>query len=608
MIIMRISIDEKFDKFRKISIKIFQIECVFLALFSVIYFVIISLWGLFTGTIDPIAVIFDSLLGLTILSVIYLVYRVSHTRIGTLLISIGFIFWWTVPCNWIIMEWDKMHFNLVGTYITMWIIWGILLGISILGLINFFLETIHIGKQKKSVVFGPWYAALTSANEFFNILFLRKLSSEQKLRVKHAIISIIFIVCIAIPGILPFFVTNVIKIKITPQNYQIKYNFWAAPNATGEYSPEMQALGFGPRWYSDTVLDELNEHKVNMDLMINHITPEGIELLKDWELRCPDITYRIVLYAPTLSMLAQYVFESTQILIDYTLNGTLDQWRGFCFDIEGHGFMYNYSFGSFEQAIGMWNTVFDYIENKRLETGLPIEMENVGIVEACKDIPFDGDADAQMKDLILTYVPLRYTTYAPMLYRCWYGGDKPWGSDMDPMDPWSTSYRVYSQLYVLNKTVPAGTLGVYLGITNTSCYSCDLQQHELYTWPEGENSGLNNLLRDVLIAKHFGIQEVTFFLPWSAPENGYIMGGVFESYGDDFLDVVNNTVNLNPPESFYIYYNHNDAESSEDLRYDWVYDFSKPEGLIQIIGIWMFSIIIIERKSKIKILNAMRNI
>lgn len=139
MIIMSLSIDEKFEKFRKISINIFKIECVFLALFSVIYFVIVSIWGLVTGTIDPIAVIFDSLLGLTILSVIYLVYRVSHTRIGTLLISIGFIFWWMVPCNWIIMEWDKMQFNLIGTYVSMWIIWGILLGITILGIINFFL-------------------------------------------------------------------------------------------------------------------------------------------------------------------------------------------------------------------------------------------------------------------------------------------------------------------------------------------------------------------------------------------------------------------------------------------------------------------------------------
>ncbi len=65
--------------------------------------------------------------------------------------------------------------------------------------------------------------------------------------------------------------------------------------------------------------------------------------------------------------------------------------------------------------------------------------------------------------------------------------------------------------------------GIYLGPTNTSCYSRDLYQPGLVSW--GNNTGFDNLVRDTLIAKSFGCAEITYFLLWDAA--GF--GGIFNS-------------------------------------------------------------------------------
>ena len=100
-----------------------------------------------------------------------------------------------------------------------------------------------------------------------------------------------------------------------------------------------------------------------------------------------------------------------------------------------------------------------------------------------------------------------------------------------------------------------------------------------------------NLMRDVLICKHFGVKEVTFFLLFDAPENEYVMGGVFSSYGMDFLDVMNATVNTNPPGRFDIYYRQSDDKIGGTLRSDWLYDFSMPVGIAEMVALWVLAIL-----------------
>jgi hypothetical protein len=70
------------------------------------------------------------------------------------------------------------------------------------------------------------------------------------------------------------------------------------------------------------------------------------------------------------------------------------------------------------------------------------------------------------------------------------------------------------------------------------------------------------------------------------------MGGVFSSYGMDFLDVLNETVNTNPPAEFDIYYRQSDDKIGSKLRSDWLYDFSRPIGMIEIAALWVIAIII----------------
>ena len=128
--------------------------------------------------------------------------------------------------------------------------------------------------------------------------------------------------------------------------------------------------------------------------------------------------------------------------------------------------------------------------------------------------------------------------------------------------------------------------GVYLGPTNTSCYSRDLYQPDLVSW--GNATGFDNLVRDTLVAKSFGCAEVTFFLLWDAA--GF--GGMFSSYGITALDVMNASVNTNPPASFDIYYNFRDANLFWTLGRDFVCDLSKPTGMAFVVLAWVTAFLI----------------
>ncbi len=283
-----------------------------------------------------------------------------------------------------------------------------------------------------------------------------------------------------------------------------------------------------------------------------------------------------------------------EFLMAWEGDGTLDQWIGFCFDIEGDPFTCFNASMTFDESTEMWNDLFDYIDQKSAERNETIEMECVSDMWPGIDVPFDGDDDLHRKKGMNEYIPERFTSYAPMIYRCWYGEEIPLGGLMDPEDPWDTSYSAYAQLLHLQKSIPDEKMGFYIGITNTSCYARDWPQPEPYSWPTAENnSGFYNLMRDVLIAKHFGVKEITFFLAWTWIENNYSMGGVFESYGNDFLDRVNLTVNENPPDVFTIYYCQRDAVTSEHLQDDWLYNMNRLDGILEIAGICITSVVLV---------------
>ncbi|MHA1680429.1 MAG: hypothetical protein ACTSUE_05435 [Promethearchaeota archaeon] len=573
--------------FRKISIFLFKITSAFMILFSFIYFIVITTIAVLKGLILPWAAFFDMLLGAGIIGLFVFFYGIAHTRFGSLFMTLNLAFWWAVPCNWIINEWDKMQYDFAPTFFIIWSVLIYLGLIALLGFVNFWVETVHLIINKRSPLLGPWFAGTKH-------LFKTRLGRKKLKAIRRTMVALAIVMGMVIPAILTMFDAYAPRIEITPKNYDITYNFWATPNINGTYESWVQGYGIGPDYYSQEALDQFNKHSVNLDLTFNSITNASVATLVQWETRCPNITYRITIWpSGGLSSITGLVENATEILMTCESNGTLDQWIGFCFDIEGDPFTYQSSYDSYQEATKMWNDLFDYIDLKSTQRGATIEMECVSDSWTAMDAPFDGDADLQVERGFNSYIPERFTTYAPMIYRCWYDGEIPFGSAMDPSDPWSTSFEVYSQLYTLQAGIPDEKTGFYIGITNTSCYGRDLPQPEPYTWPDGPNTGYTNLLRDVLIAKHFGIKEITFFLAWTWIENNYSMGGVFESYGNDFLDVVNETVNANPPESFDIFYRQSDAVTGANFRTDWLYDMSKFRGIIEFGLLWAGSIFMV---------------
>ncbi|MFX0100022.1 MAG: hypothetical protein ACFFCS_10620, partial [Candidatus Hodarchaeota archaeon] len=345
--------------------------------------------------------------------------------------------------------------------------------------------------------------------------------------------------------------------------------------------------------YNASVRQELDDHHANLDITTS-ISPSSIQTLIDFETAMPNITYRTTISAsPYFDQMYETIVYQTELIIPKILDGNITQWKGFAFDIEGEPYMWWQGFDTVDDAVAEWNQTFDYIyNNASAQVGFQIDMENVGSHLFDAEMLFDGDMDMQLIEGYVNNNPPNFTTHAPMVYRCMvddcFTPESIW-------TPWMTSYSIYNALYTLNGTVGEDKLGIYLGITNCCCYSMDLPQTESYTWPEGENTGFTNLIRDTLIAKHFGVKEVTYFLQFSTPfeVNGTPYFGAFESYGDNFLDVLNDSVNTNPPEEFIIYYNYDDAIVTRHFYRDVLGDISRPLGVGLVIAAAASSVFVV---------------
>ena len=578
-------------RFRHVSTLLFKIDFAFLVLYTIAYFIVVELVGLVKGILDPWAGFFDIFIGVGIAAVFILAYGIAHTRIGALLTVLGFIYWWFIPGKDILRNSGIIPHGFLYVWITNGLAWLAIGLLAILGLFVFLAETINLLIHKRSWLAGPWFNAMWAGGRPW---IFPRLDSKQRRAIAKTLVATGICCGLFIAGGMSLLDGYSPSVVIHPQHYNITYNFWATPGIYDNNSDEALKYGLGPLCYSNASLDQFNKHHVNLDLTFSDITNASLATLVKWETRCPNITYRITM-APqrNLRSFAQQVMNATNLLMAWENSSKIHQWKGFCFDIEGNPFEYLNATMTFDESTAAWNQLFDFIDQKSIARHKTIDMECVSDMWPCQDVPFDGDADLQAEHGLSEYFPERFTVYAPMIYRCWYKGTIPYGSPMDPAHPWDTSYTVYSQLRTLTGSVPAGKAGFYIGITNTSCYGRNLPQPEPYTWPSGTNTGFYNLMRDILIAKHFGIKELTFFLAWTAFENHYSMGGVFESYGNDFLDRVNETVNTNPPAEFTIFYKQADAAASDHLRFDWQLDTNRILGMTEMALLWIASIIIV---------------
>jgi hypothetical protein len=376
---------------------------------------------------------------------------------------------------------------------------------------------------------------------------------EQMIRQRNAIFVSGFILLMA-GGylIIASWPTPMGEIEIQPLDYQARFAFWGSHYHTR---------------YTSTQIDALNRHKViispyTVSLDGSNATATAfIDEMNWWKTNAPNVSFLpAVLGVPGIfvwdgavgsTALAKYIVGLVQ-------QNNLTNIIGLSFDWESpvKASLGNVSYAPdrirHEVAKADWQEFFDWMEIHAPDMFLSC----VNYWEMAQDL-VDDDFDLHVKQTFLTYELPYWDEYAPMIYRCGYRGEKPYGDvpRWDPSLSVGTTYDFYLQMREHANGVKrvhgdTSRLGVYLGITNCTCYGRDI---EVWEYGEYQGSGYDMLVRDALIVKSFGAPIITLFILDTVIENGYSMGGVFESYGDDFLDRYNASVNgVNSTKSFTI--------------------------------------------------------
>lgn len=423
----------------------------------------------------------------------------------------------------------------------------------------------------------------------------------------------IILTCIVLNllGIIPVSVigsnTIIGHILITPQDYTAQFAFWGSHYHTR---------------YTTTQLEELDQYGAIIApytvgaLITESERTDFINEMIWWKNNYPNVKFLpAVLGIPGLFVwdgaenTTKLAKEIAQLVLDNSLTNVI----GLSFDWERpvesdlHGISDAPNRTRHEESIARWNEFFDWMEDNAPQ----LITSCINYVGMSQDT-IDGDFDLHYLECYNTFEVPRWDEYAPMIYRCGYKGTRPYGDY--PTWPSSisvpTTYDFYRELKAHVdgvKRVHGNTdrAGVYIGITNCTCYGDDV---EVYEFGEYLGKGFDVLVRDALICKHFGIPTITIFILSTEIENGYSMGGVFDSYGDDFLDRFNEAVN--GPESttpFSIPIGSIDVDSAflpEGIRnylMDYLYNLDSLIGFIGIsLVLIIFSFMIVRKTWKKK--------
>ncbi|MBD3352715.1 MAG: hypothetical protein GF364_14605 [Candidatus Lokiarchaeota archaeon] len=398
-------------------------------------------------------------------------------------------------------------------------------------------------------------------------------------------------------------------IKIKPKNYTPELAFWASINTS---------------LYTATQKDELNEHNI---MIITYDTPRNItppstrtyfkNMIATWNNSYPNVKIMVAIPAPE----GGFVWdgetpETIQLAKDY-LNffdeEHLDNVVGLSFDWEhpnnetrleeecGINTLANESRN--DESREQWHEFFNWADDNYPD----MIMQNVNYVGSSVDI-LDGDRDITQRERYNIFDVPRWDEYAPMIYRGSCDGSDPYGDYpyWDPEDRPDPHYGFYVPLYLHSQAVEqvygnTDRLGVYIGITNCTCYGRDVIQFQ-----NGEEAGFgyDALVRDTLIAKHFGCPRITIFIlntvkDWDDEHESYhSMGGVFDTWGDSFLDEFNESINgPSSTDEFNIWYEPVIDGDTFTMSYyeffviDFLYNFSGLFGLVMFAVIIIFNIL-----------------
>jgi len=332
------------------------------------------------------------------------------------------------------------------------------------------------------------------------------------------------------------------EITIEPLNYQARFAFW------GVTSHER---------YTADQINALNRHHVIIASCSE--LPEGtnesdtafITTMKWWATNAPNVQF-----IPTvIGLPGGFVWDGSngttslaKHIVGLVKDNNLTNVIGLSFDWEKP---VDWTLGNISSepneerhlaAIEDWKEFFEWMDVNAPDMILSC----VNYWEMAFDL-VDDDYDLHIRERFLTYELPYWDEYAPMIYRCWFKGTQPYG-DVPTWAPGTNVDTTYDFYLCMREHAEAvkrlhgdtKRLGVYLGITNCTCYGRDV---EVWEYGEYQGMGYDMLVRDALIVKSFGAPIITLFQLHTKVENGYSMGGVFDSYGDNFLDKFNASVN-----------------------------------------------------------------
>ncbi|MHA1717269.1 MAG: hypothetical protein ACTSXP_16610 [Promethearchaeota archaeon] len=308
-----------YQHLKRNGIRLSQVSSMILATILFIRYIICPLRAVDLGITPAINGTADACIGIILIGIIFISFLASHLRANAYITFFMYAIWYLYTIESISRNFQIFYHGFAGTM-------TVIASISVLLMTNAGISgglairtTSILRKQHKSVFWGPL------AKNFLSVFWTNERAkiktALKELPVKKVIMLLAIIGSACIPGIL--FLTNnaPVPIKITPKDYDIRFNFWASENINTTYSQiEKQ---------------EMNEHYVNLNIAM-YLTREKMPILIDFERQMPNITYRITVIPDNISDLYSKVVELTEILMEYEANGTIDQWRGFAFDIEGH--------------------------------------------------------------------------------------------------------------------------------------------------------------------------------------------------------------------------------------------------------------------------------
>ncbi|MFX0100727.1 MAG: hypothetical protein ACFFCS_14220 [Candidatus Hodarchaeota archaeon] len=194
-----------------------------------------------------------------------------------------------------------------------------------------------------------------------------------------------------------------------------------------------------------------------------------------------------------------------------------------------------------ENATRIWNEWFE-----RCDTLYPpgrfIYQTTFGVPSTRDMLDNDRDLDVLRTDNVFS-VP-GWDEYAPMLYAA--GGEN---YEPGVHDAGKDHFSLYQDMAVLEKVLEmsgqSGKIGAFIGITGCEVFYMGNEIQLL-----GEPiTAYDALVQQGLIVKSFGAKRLTIFLLWTVEvkhDDGswdHNMTGVFDEYGDDFLDRYNESVN-----------------------------------------------------------------